>query len=72
MTNREIALAAIDERIIAAEARGLRATAESWQQYRRNVEARPAIIIAAMRFGPTSTSPGSWSSATGKDWDGRR
>ena len=51
----------------AAEAGGLRATAESWQQYRRNAEARTEteIVIAATRFGPTSTSPGSWSSATG-------
>jgi hypothetical protein len=68
MTNREIAVAAIDERVVAAEKAGLRATAESWQQYRRNAEARPdnEIIVAATRFGPTSTSPGSWSSATGK------
>ena len=50
MTNREIALAAIDERVAAAEKAGLRATAESWQQYRRNAEARPEIIIAATRL----------------------
>ena len=66
MTNKEIALAAIGERIAVAERAGLRSTAESWQQYRRNAEARPEIIVAATRFGPTSTSPGSWSSATGK------
>ena len=50
MTNKEIALAAISEHIAAAEKAGLRSTAESWQQYRRNIEARSEIIIAAMRL----------------------
>ena len=67
MTNKEIALAAIADRIAQAEVAGLGSTVKSWQDYRKNVEARPdtEIIIAATRFGPTSTSPGSWSSATG-------
>lgn len=67
MTNKEIALVAIDDRIAQAEVAGLRSTVKSWQDYRRNVEARPdnEIIVATTRLSSTSTSPDSWSSATG-------
>jgi hypothetical protein len=64
VTNKEIALAEIADRIAQAQVAGLRATVESWRDYYRNVEARPdnEIVVSSR----TSTSPGSWSSATGR------
>jgi hypothetical protein len=68
VTSKERALAEIADRIAQSRAAGLMATVTSWEDYYKNVQARldTEIIIAMSRLSPTSTSPGSWSSATGK------
>ncbi len=49
--DKQAALAALEARAAAAEARGLRYTARSWRDYAANMAARPAAEMVLSRVG---------------------